>query len=585
MNAVCGMRNAEWGVAKLRPEVTYYNNVAEAVRGRAVAWVGDIKVEKDVELLPGSGRISFDPSEFAALKNQELRLWWPNNYGEPYLYDAGFAMLTAAGDTLSVVHFKHGVREVTYSGEDSKLKIYVNGTRIVPLGGNWGFSEQNLRYTAREYDVAVRNHKDMNFNMIRNWVGQVADTEFYDACDKYGILVWQDFWLANPADGPDPADEDMFMSNARDLVAKIRQHPSIAIYCGRNEGYPPATLDKALRELVAKEHGDLTYISSSADDCVSGHGPYWALPAKEYFERQSGMLHTERGMPNIMTIEGQRRTFREEHLWPQNDVWGQHDYTMTGAQKGASFNALIAERFKPDLSLEEFTRYAQLLNYEGYRAMFESGSKERMGLLIWMSHACWPSQTWQCYDYYFEPIGGYYGSRKGCEPLHIQWNASTEEVEVVNIGGEEHEVRAEVEVYDLNAECGMRNAEWTTKIGADSTVALGTVSGEFIRLKLYEGGQLVSENDYISQGNLGAIKPGTLSVELGDGECTVSNVGDTTAYLIRLKLVDGAGEQILPVTYSENYFNLLPGESRRVSISWEQEDQKHEGYDVEATSI
>ena len=84
---------------------------------------------------------------------------------------------------------------------------------------------------------------DMHFNMIRNWVGQIGDDEFYEACDRHGIVVWQDFWLANPWDGPDPDDNALFMSNANDTIRRIRNHPSIGLYCGRNEGYPPAPLD------------------------------------------------------------------------------------------------------------------------------------------------------------------------------------------------------------------------------------------------------------------------------------------------------------------------------------------------------
>ena len=87
----------------------------------------------------------------------------------------------------------------------------------------------------------------MHFNMIRNWVGQIGDDEFYDACDRYGVVVWQDFWLANPWDGPDPDDDAMFLRNAKDYVLRIRNHPSIGLYVGRNEGYPPKTIDDGIR--------------------------------------------------------------------------------------------------------------------------------------------------------------------------------------------------------------------------------------------------------------------------------------------------------------------------------------------------
>ncbi len=94
----------------------------------------------------------------------------------------------------------------------------------------------------------------MNFTMIRNWVGQTGDDEFYEACDRHGIMVWQDFWLANPVDGPNPYDPEMFMDNAKDLVKRIRNHPSIAMYCGWNEGNPPEVIDTALRAMFPEVH-------------------------------------------------------------------------------------------------------------------------------------------------------------------------------------------------------------------------------------------------------------------------------------------------------------------------------------------
>ena len=96
----------------------------------------------------------------------------------------------------------------------------------------------------------------MNFTMIRNWVGQIGDDEFYEACDRHGIVVWQDFWLANPLDGPDPDDNAMFLRNVKDYVLRIRNHPSIGLYCGRNEGYPPKPLDDGIRKTLAELHPD-----------------------------------------------------------------------------------------------------------------------------------------------------------------------------------------------------------------------------------------------------------------------------------------------------------------------------------------
>ena len=288
------------------------------VRGTVAGSMDSLMFSKAVALMPGETRtVTISPSDCPELMNRQVALWWPNGYGEQALHDATFTFV-AEGDTLDTANpdlcWKAGIREITWSGERTSLNLYVNGHRFLPKGGNWGFSEYLLRYGADEYDKAVSYHKEMNLNMIRNWVGQTGDEEFYDACDKYGILVWQDFWLANPTDGPDPDDEDMFIANAEDYVKLIRRHPSIGMYCGRNEGYPPVTLNARLVQTVGKYHPGMLYIPSSADDGVSGHGPYRAVEPDTYFSMPALKFHTERGMPAIMNIGSLTATLGEDHL-------------------------------------------------------------------------------------------------------------------------------------------------------------------------------------------------------------------------------------------------------------------------------
>src|ERR1019366_2398078 len=144
---------------------------------------------------------------------------------EPSLYDFAVAFDDASGVRSDAKSLRVGVRQFTYSEEDGALKIFINGRRFVGRGGNWGFSESNLLYRAREYEAAVRYHRDIGFTMIRNWVGQIGDDAFFGACDRNGVVVWQDFWLANPLDGPDPADPAMFLQNAAYFIDRIRTHP------------------------------------------------------------------------------------------------------------------------------------------------------------------------------------------------------------------------------------------------------------------------------------------------------------------------------------------------------------------------
>lgn len=141
----------------------------------------------------------------------------------------------------------------------------------------------------------------MNYNMIRNWVGQIGDRAFYEACDK----IWHHgvarlFWLANPWDGPDPYDNAMFLANSHDYILRIRHHPSLALYVGRNEGFPPEALDTVLRRQVSELHPQLGYIPSSADNGVSGHGAYQLMPIDYYFTQQSGKLPLSGACPTCL---------------------------------------------------------------------------------------------------------------------------------------------------------------------------------------------------------------------------------------------------------------------------------------------
>lgn len=585
--------------ARLTAEVVVKNHDGKDVSGVLQGRVGDVTFEQPVQLKAGEERtVVFDADRFPQLQVKNPRLWWPNGYGTPYLYDANFTF--KVGEEVSDARdFKVGIRQMTFNEDGGVLNLYVNGRRFIGRGGNWGFSESNLNYRGREYETAVAYHADMNFTMLRNWVGMIGDEELYDACDKYGIMIWQDFWLANPADGPDPYYPDMFIANAEDYVKRIRSHASIGLYCGRNEGFPPETIDKALRRIVKEEHPGMHYISSSADDVVSGHGPYRMLPAKTYFTLETGndKFHSERGMPNVLTYESFLRTYSPEGIWPQSNQWGMHDYTLEGAQGATSFNEIIATGYGQPESAKEFADLAQWVNYDGHRSLFESRSKNRMGLLMWMSHSCWPSMVWQTYDYYFEPTAAYFAIKKASEPLHIQWNPATDEVEVVNYhAGLRPGLKARVQVLNMDAtvawekEASVDSREDTTEKCIKLEFPDGLSQVHFIKLTLEENGKTVSENFYHRskvENNYQELKQlpkvslrAQTQYEKGDdgewkAEITVENRSQTPALMVRLNIVgDKDGKQFLPIFYSDNYFALLPGETKVVRVHWKDVDTR-----------
>lgn len=395
------------------------------------------------------------------------------------------------------------------------------------------------------------------------------------------------------------------MANAEDYIRRIRRHASIAIYVGRNEGYPPAELDSALRRQVDLLHPGLGYISSSADDGVSGHGPYRAVEPEEYFTSQSHRLHSERGMPNIPTIESLRRMISPADLWPIGEGWAQHDFTQKGAQRGSTFLDMMQRRFGPAADERQFAEWAQWINYDGYRAMYESAQQDRQGLLIWMSHPAWPSMVWQTYDYYLEPTAAYFGARKACEPLHIMYNAHTRKVQVVNITPVTHcDMEALIETIDMRGRVIRTDSLWVDAY-ADATTDVAAVrmpdslSVGYLRLRLYERGYLRSDNFYVQAASpecYSALKhlPVTRLTlrenfsRQGDtwhGQLTVTNTSDTPTLMIRLCLKGDDGEQILPVVYSDNYFALMPGESRDVTVEFADEDRRDSQPHIEVNAF
>jgi hypothetical protein len=613
------------GRADVSVEATLRNATQQPVSGTFRGRFGTVAFESAVTVDAGATKtVKLDPSTTPALRLQNPKLWWPAGYGEQNLYAVQLSFV-ANGTASDTKAFKAGVKQYTYTDDNAALKIYINGQRLIGRGGNWGFPEELLRFRSREYDWAVRYHKDMNFTMIRNWVGQTGDDEFYDACDKYGIVVWQDFWLANPVDGPNPDDPAMFLANAKDYILKVRNHASIGLWVGRNEGNPPEPIESGLIHLTQTLQPGSHYIPSSAGGTVSGGGPYRTQAPKVYFQtRATTKLHSELGMPNVLTLDSVKQMMRPQSLWPMNDVWGEHDFTLSGAQGASTWLDMIDKDYGGAKNVEDFVELSQFIDYDGYRAMFEAQGKNRMGILLWMSHSCWPSFVWTTYDYYFDQSGAYFGSKKANEPLHIQWNPTTDNVEVVNYSaGAVAGLTANIEIDNMDG-----SKKWEKSATLDSKedsvetpikieYPAGLTPVHFLRLKLTRGVAVVSDNFYLrgleetqaaapaGRGggaggfggfggptplgyNLSAIRQlpkvkveATTTTEQKGSRwlltTTLRNASSAPALMVRVKAVRSvSGDRILPAIYSDNYVALMPGEKRTIKTELENADTRGE---------
>ncbi|MEV0068563.1 discoidin domain-containing protein [Amycolatopsis sp. NPDC050768] len=473
------------------------------------------------------------------------------------------------------------------------LTFIVNGVKVFCRGGSWGWDELLRRMPPERVDNVVAMHRDMNFTMLRNWIGSSYREELFEACDRYGILVWTEFW-----DGfsTDPANHDIFLAQAKDTVLRYRAHPSVAVWFGCNEGTPPAVIDQALRSIVT-ENTDLLYQSNSAGGVITGDGPYRWLDPKQYFtgEATGGKagFWSEIGIPTVSVVESMRNLVGEDDAgWPIGAPWFLHDWSTQGNQSPQTYLAAIDARLAPSSSLEEFCRKAQFVNFESMRAIFEAWNSklwnDATGVLLWMSHPAWHSTVWQTYDYDLDVNGSYYGSRKGCESRHVQADLTTWQVRAINhtpdamsgmtVTAQLHGLdgkplgAAQTQKVDVAPISG--TAAFTVPFGADLPAL------HLLRLTMTDShGAVVSENTYwryqadTSMRALNQLGRTQLSTSLRsagkDGyTATIRNTGKTVAAMVRLSLRENNGkDRVLPTIYGDNYFWLLPGESRTVTVA------------------
>ena len=404
------------------------------------------------------------------------KLWWPNTYGDQFLYTAEVRVWLGTQVSDKKL-FTFGVRRFDYPIDGGLLTLYCNGTRIVAKGGNWGIDDGLKLDDAKALDDKVRLHAEANMTMIRNWVGMTSHPGFYEACDRYGVLIWDDFWLANPVDGPEPNDPEMFLQNAADKIRDVRSHASLAFYCGRNEGNPRDDINAGLEKLCRELDGTRIYFPHSAAAPVGSGGGYslarpgHAYGVKQYFnDVTSSVLRSERGIPNVPALESVRKFVRPEHLWPISETWALHDWTyhMNGPANtymealkqylGGDFTVPedhvqgqapsdddpVFRQYKADIakmcveageawSVEDFFEAAQLINYDHHRGMFDAiSARLSNGLLMWMSQSSWPSFMWQTYDYYLYTNGGYFGSKAGNQPTRAFFDPRNDRILLAN---------------------------------------------------------------------------------------------------------------------------------------------------------
>ncbi|MCQ2141492.1 MAG: glycoside hydrolase family 2 [Bacteroidales bacterium] len=619
---------------------------------KVVAEVAGEKVEKALELAAGENEFEL------ALRMQKPALWMPNGYGEQNLYTLKMEVLDGT-ETLDLQQIRFGVREFSYElsvdtptrqglrieydptdmrahgaifnnrmqrrveGETEipslrkgvsenilktipqdemgpYLVIRCNGVRIFCRGGNWGMDDGMKDCSREKMEPYLQLHKDAGFNMVRNWTGESTDEMFYELCDEYGMLVWNDFWMSTEGYNLDPNDEDLFMENVVDVLKRFRNHPSIAIWCPRNEGYATESLETRLDDAVAMYDGTRRYHPNSRYSNLRTSGPWHYLvnPAEYYTGRAFG-FNTELGTPSFPTAETMRKFLAPEDQWPMSEAWYYHDMHFDTAP----YFADMAKKYGKGESLDDFCRKAQMMNYDSHRAMLESWNSRMWantsGILLWMTHPAWPSVEWQVYSWDYETMASFFGCKKACEPVHIQMNLDDLDVVVLNTTVEEKSaLKAEMALYTLE---GKKLSSVTHKLAqlpanaltecfqADLSAGKGVY---IVRLSLKDAkNKVLSQNDYLrsEDGSFRAMDSSKIHLTAKwnkDGSFTVKNPAKVAAIGIKLNaryLSDGTA--VLPAFFSDGYVNLLPGESRTFTVSYTAKGRSRVGISVDGYNV
>ncbi len=616
-----------------------------------------VAIEKTVTVSPGKTDVVFKPADFPQLAVKNPKLWWPNGYGAQTLY--GLRILTSVdGKVSDQKDSRIGLRQMTYElslmdshgdlrrvevdyakarqldqvitdgshegvrkvadgwatsltklGETSPavrdvpdtgltpyLVIKVNGVKIAARGGNWGTDDWRKRVSRERLEPYFRLHHDAHLNTIRNWVGQNTEDVFYDLADEYGLLVLNDFWASTQDYQLEPQDVPLFLKNAADVISRYRNHPSIALWFGRNEGVPQPILNEGLEALVHDLDGTRWYTGSSNRVNLQNSGPYSYKEPETYFTEHAKGFSVEVGTPSFPTLEAFEAAVPAPDRWPISDVWAYHDWHPTGNGATKSFLDAMSAKLGAPTSLEDFERKAQLMNYETHRAIFEGMNAQlwtkSSGRLLWMTQPAWPSTMWQILSHDYDTHAAFYGTQKASEIVHVQMTLPEHRLELVNNGQAAitgASLRARVVALD-----GKPLAERTIHLDvAANSVAQGEVldlSGALaaqgavvVRLDAVaaDGAPLSSNlywlaRDADASRKLSAMTPQPVTIAATAASSgpetqltvTLGNTGAAPALNAKLTLVDAQGRRILPAYYADNYVSLLPGEIRTVTIRY-----------------
>jgi len=629
----------------VRGELTNTENrpVEAVLKGR----IESLAFEQREQLGPKETKVvRLTPEQFSQLKVQNPRLWWPVQTGKQELYTLDLSV-EVNGDVSDLAHIQFGIREITSKiDENGHRRFQINGKDILIRGAGYSF-DLMLRSSPERQQAELNYVRDLNLNAVR-LEGKIENDHFFDLADQMGILIlpgWCccDQWEKWPA--WDKENERIAGESLRDQLRRLERHPSVLGWLYGSDFAPPPHVEELYLNVIREVEWPNPAISSAGarnttvgPSGVKMTGPYeYVAPSFWYVDKRHGGafgFNTETSPgPAIPPIESLRRMLPPDHLWPIDSVWEYHAGGMSRTLD--VFTEALNKRYGQANSIEEYAMKAQVQAYEAHRAMMEAYGRNKYtstGIIQWMLNNAWPSMIWHLYDWYLRPGGSYFGVKKACEPLHVQYSYDDRSVVVVNSRYEPFanlKVRAKIFNLDMKEKFAK---EIVANVGADSSTRVFTLpmidglsSTYFVSLNLESAGEIVSRNfywlstkeetldwarqeedssgqydistwtptkDFADYTALNRLPKVSLDIraqykqdaDRGSATVTVHNPSATLAFAVRLKINKGSShrasregetdDEILPVLWEDNYLALLPGETRHVTAAFRASEKK-----------
>ncbi len=579
-------------------------------------------VRRAVSLKPGRSTVILD----FIIKNPKR--WWSNGLGEPFLYTlTGRAETASAGQSQPAA--RKGVQEKSRRIGLRTLRIvrdkdqwgrsfYVelNGTPVFMKGANY-IPQDNFqnRVTRARYEHILGSAKAAKMNMLRIWGGGIWEEDlFYDLCDEYGILVWQDLMFACAMYPADESFLDNVRAEVRDNIRRLRNHPSIALWCGNNENqiswYAWGWRDQYPADVRARYERDMHHLfdevlpaeigavdperyyhpGSPATGYLDipyaeGDAHYWGVwhnrhPFSDY-DKNVGRFMSEYGFqsyPERATVEGfSLPGDRELH----SPVMLAHQRCMADERRDKEYgNRLIRHYMENDYRLpKDFNSYlylSQVLQAEGVKRAFHAHRGAMpycMGSLYWQIDDCWPVASWSSIDYHGRWKALHYFIREACKTFLLVPVEAEGVLQVKVVSDSLSNTAAELElvVMDFSGRKGFtrtlpvairaNSSQLCCSLPAAELLAGFERSSALLRLTLRVGELLLaSDIHYFAPVKSLTLPPCTLDagVTAAPGGCVITLRSSSLAKNLCLECSDPEG------FFSDNYFDLLPGEGRTI---------------------